>query len=281
MRTDLYREGLHYVRELIGEKPHFAVILGSGLGDFAERLKRKVVIETSKIPGYPRLTVAGHSGKIAVGVLGTARVMVFQGRVHFYEFADYHGVFFPIHLLHDLGVPRLIVTNAAGGINRTFAPMDLMLIVDHLNFTFHSPEGVLRASTTRFRHGRYYSPELSETAWQVSRKLNIPLRSGVYCGLLGPSYETHAEIEMLSRAGADAVGMSTVKEVALAHRFGIEVLGISIISNMATGITHTKHSHEEVTNVAKAGSRTLSLLLEGIIIEASSKSNRRTISEQK
>ena len=241
-------------------KPEIALILGSGLGRFAERLQVSHTFHTAELPHYPRLSVEGHSGKIHFGTLTNGGktslpLIVFEGRVHYYESGSLELTTFPIDLAHRLGARRLIVTNAAGGINRTFKPGDLMLIQDFLSLSFLAVPALkkasLKASIRPFKRSEPpFDEGLQAIALESAKKLSIQLQRGVYCWLKGPSYETPAEIEMLSLMGADAVGMSTVPEVvrALAHR--MKVLGISVISNMAAGISGQKLSHSEVTETA-------------------------------
>lgn len=269
MILSTYSKGIDHVLKRIAKAPDIAVILGSGLGHFATRLQRTVIIDTDTIPGYPTFTVKGHPGRIVVGRIGVINVLTFQGRIHYYEFGNYDGVLFPIILSHQLGVRRLIITNTAGGINRNFSPSDLMLIVDHMNFMGENPIQSFRFPSKRHKHAPYYSPTLISVAKQAAAEIDLPIRSGVYCAVKGPNYETGAEVEMLYRLGADAVGMSTVPEVTLAHQFDIEVLGISLISNMATGITRFRHSHVDVTTVARIAAGNLTVLLERVISKIS------------
>lgn len=245
------------ITKCLGTRPAIALVLGSGLGRFAERLDVSHTFHTSELPHYPRLSVEGHSGKIHFGTVQRAGktsppLVVFGGRVHFYESAALELTTFPIDLAHRLGARQLVVTNAAGGINRKFKPGDLMLIQDLLSLSFLGLERAdhgTRASAVRpFRQGAPpFDPKLQAIALDSARELSLELQRGVYCWLKGPSYETPAEIEMLSRMGADAVGMSTVPEVVRAVSYGMKVLGISVISNMASGIATKKLSHAEVT----------------------------------
>ncbi len=265
MSVDNYREGVDFVSKNIRGTPDVVVILGSGLAQFGAQLEEKSIIDIHTIPGLPAPTVEGHPGRIVCGRIGSGTVLVFQGRTHYYEFGNYNGVLFPVILAQQLGVRRLFITNAAGGINRNLSPCDLMLIVDHLNLMHEDPARSIRLPHGKHEHTPYYSPALIKLAKQSAAEINLPIRSGVYCAVKGPNYETVAETEMLSRLGADAVGMSTVPEVMLAHRLGIDVLGVSVISNMATGISRTKHSHSDVTAVAKIAARNLTALLERLI----------------
>ncbi|TAK55378.1 MAG: purine-nucleoside phosphorylase [Bacteroidetes bacterium] len=240
---------ISFIRTKTTAKPTVAIVLGSGLGDFAESLSSKVIIPTEAIPHYPVSTVEGHKGRLVFGKIGKLNLLAFQGRVHYYETGNLHTILYPIRVAHALGIKKLIVTNAAGGINSNFNPGDLMLISDHINLTFENPlNGVDTAS--RKRNVPQYAPEMQTLLSEIARTHNIPLQHGVYAGVKGPSYETSAEIKMLRSYGADAVGMSTVNEVSLASALGIKVAGISCITNFAAGIKDLKLSHAEVTEVA-------------------------------
>lgn len=261
MTLETYRQGVDNVLKSVGQTPDLAVILGSGLGGFANRLHKRITIDTRGIPGYPTFTVEGHPGRIVHGYVANVRVLAFQGRIHHYECGNYEWPLFPVVLSHQLGLRRLIITNTAGGINRSFSPRDLMVIVDHMNFMDDDPLRPFQFPPEARRHTPCYSPTLIDLAQQAASEIGLPLQTGVYCGVKGPSYETAAEIEMLHRLGADAVGMSTVPEATLAHQLGVEVLGISLISNMATGIAQSRHTHTEVTSIAKIAGGNLSKLL--------------------
>lgn len=252
-------------------KPAIGLILGSGLGEFAEELSPAVSISASDIPFYPQSTVQGHAGRL---VLGTIRqdgneslpLVVLQGRVHFYETGDLDPVLFPVRLAAQLGISSLIVTNAAGAVNRSYSPGDLMLIRSTLNLTFQSiPAG----SKTKSVSSAILDPVLAEHFRQNAKSLGVQLREGTYCWLKGPSYETAAEIEMLARVGADAVGMSTVPELTLAAASGIRTAGLSLLSNMGTGIREEKLSHQEVTDTASRVKQRLSSLLRSTIMSMS------------
>jgi purine-nucleoside phosphorylase len=236
-------------------------VLGSGLGDFADGLWDKVVFDTGAIPRYPRSSVAGHKGRIVFGRTGRRDVLVFQGRLHFYECGDLSIVLHPVHVAAALGVKTLIVTNAAGGVNRSFRPGDLMLIEDQINMTFeHLPGAAAGEQTVDL-----FSPRLRRIAMEAAGRRGISLRTGVYAGVKGPSYETAAEVEFLRRVGADAVGMSTVFETRRAVRLGMEVLGLTCITNLATGIGAERLSHAEVTEVGLKVRKVFGGLLEDVI----------------
>ncbi len=238
------------------------LVLGSGLGDFASRVAHPAFIETSEIPHFPVSTVPGHRGRMVFGKIGGTRICVLQGRVHFYESGELEQVLYPIRLFARLGIRTLIVTNAAGGVNPGFSPGDLMMITDQINLTFEKP-----VEAARVRHRETFDRGLREVIRDVAGTKGIPLRSGVYCGVKGPSYETAAEIRMVRRLGADAVGMSTVNEVSLATSLGMRVAGISCITNLSTGISGEKLSHAEVTDVAAGVRQKFGELLGGVIRE--------------
>ena len=235
-----------HIREQAHTSPTVGLILGSGLGDYAESLPNAISISTSTIPNYPLSSVEGHKGSLVFTSLGGKNMVAFQGRVHFYESNDIESVLFPIHVAYQLGVRTLIITNAAGGINRSFTPGDLMVISDQVDLTT-----IPLPFSGDMQHAQrsLYDTKLLLQVQKIGQRDTIPLKSGVYVGLKGPSYETAAEIEMIHRIGGDAVGMSTVLEVTLAATLGMRVVGISCITNLATGITNRKLSHSEVTEV--------------------------------
>ena len=272
----MVQQSVEYLRSQYKEVPTIAVVLGSGLGDFAQQIKDPVVVATKDIPGYPVSTVAGHAGKIIFGRLESggrtsARLIVFQGRVHLYECNDLKKVVHPIRVAAAMGATTLIVTNAAGGINRQFDSGTLMFIRDFINLTQENPlvgttEGI--ASLNR-RLEPPMTPELLAKAKQTALDLGIKTKEGIYCWTKGPTYETAAEIRMMGTIGADAVGMSTVPEIIVAHELGMKVLGISCITNMATGISPTKLSHEEVTETANRVKNDFTRLVSEIILSVS------------
>ncbi|MFB3126087.1 MAG: purine-nucleoside phosphorylase, partial [Candidatus Acidiferrales bacterium] len=230
-------------------RPRIGLVLGSGLGAFADGLQDATAIPYQQIPHFPVSTAVGHAGRLVVGQCAKIPVAVMQGRVHFYEGYSLREVTFPIRVLGALGIRALVFTNAAGGINRKLRARGLLLIRDHLNFQGSNP--LLGANDERFGPRfpdmtEAYSKKFRTTAKQVARKLRLRLFEGVYAALHGPSYETPAEIRALARLGADVVGMSTVPEVIVANYMGIEVLGISCVTNMAAGISKKKINHDEV-----------------------------------
>jgi purine-nucleoside phosphorylase len=257
-----------FVKSKAPDVPRLAVILGSGLGAFAERVQDGIVIPTAEIPHYPRSTVAGHAGRWIIGSIAGKKILAMQGRVHMYEGYPPATVVFPVHVMAELGIGRLIVTNAAGGINPLFVPGDLMLIDDHINMMFANP---LRGQHRKEWGDRWpdmyapYTPDLQKIALQTALELGIPLRRGILFAARGPSYETAAEIQMARRFGADAVTMSTVPEVIVAVSHRMQVMGISCITNLATGLSAGKLDHEEVTETANRIGATFTQLLTGVI----------------
>lgn len=263
-----------FIRTQTRLKPSIAIVLGSGLGDFAEQLEDQVAIRTSTIPFYPRSTVHGHEGKIVFGKLGRVPLLVFQGRVHLYETGQLETILYPVRIAKALGIKTLIMTNAAGGINNKFSSADLMLITDQINLTFQKPledlglgppERLKPFSRARITDFGLYDEKLQRVITNVAKKGKIALRRGVYCGVEGPSYETAAEIRMIRTIGGDAVGMSTVNEVSLAARLGIKVAGISCITNLSTGMSASRLSHKEVTEVASKVKRKFSSLIGEVV----------------
>ncbi len=252
------------VREKTDFIPRTAVVLGSGLGAFADRIERAVSIEYRDLPGFPISTVQGHLGRFVFGTVGKEPVAVMQGRVHFYEGYSMEEVVLPLRVLHALGAERLVLTNAAGGIRSDLNPGSLMLLSDHISCFVPSPligpnEDALGA---RFPDmSNVYSPRLAEKARAAAAELNIPLKEGVYLQTTGPNYETPAEIRLYRALGADAVGMSTACEAMAARHMGMEVCGISCITNSAAGLGDKPLSHAEVQETAgRAGIQFQSLL---------------------
>jgi purine-nucleoside phosphorylase len=240
-----------------------AIIAGSGLGGIAAAVSRATVVPYSKIAGFPKAKVAGHAGRLVVGHLAGKQVAVFCGRVHLYEGHSAATVATPVRVAHKLGVRTLIVTNAAGGVNRQFRAGDLMLIEDHLNYTGTNPLVGVPGAFVDLTEA--YSRRLRRLALTVAKRQRLTLRRGVYAALLGPSYETPAEVRALRRLGADVVGMSTVPEVIAARHLGLEVLGISCITNRAAGLAGKKLSHTEVLTMGRLAGSKLTRLLTGIL----------------
>jgi purine-nucleoside phosphorylase len=248
-----------------------AVVLGSGLGLFADTLQNPLVIPYSEIPHFQQSTVQGHAGRLVIGDIAPGfTIACMQGRFHYYEYNDMQTVVFPTRVFRQMGVSFLILTNAAGGINTGFKPGTLMLITDHINLMGDNP---LKGFNHNFLGPRFpdlseaYSPKLRQLAQKVAEKEGIELQQGVYAGLSGPCYETPAEIRMLRTLGADAVGMSTVPEVIAANHAGLPVLGISCITNLAAGLSQHKLNHQEVMDTAEQVRSQFVRLLNGILRE--------------
>jgi len=275
------------VREQTDQTPEIALVLGSGLGDLADTAENAEVVEATEIPGYPQSTVEGHHGRLVFGTLEGRRVVFVQGRVHLYEAYDVEQVTFPVRLVHALGAERLLVTNSAGGINRTFSLGTLMFITGHLNFAFASPvvgrragprerprtasrqgyggDTASAADASAPLHRPYYDAAWTDQAEEVALDLGVETRRGTYVWALGPSYETKAEIRAFERFGGDAVGMSTVPEVIQAQQLGMRVLGISTITNPAAGMGADRLDHEDVLRVGQQVRGDLTRLVRNIV----------------
>ena len=249
----LLEKWVRAVREVTDFTPEIGIVLGSGLGDFARLVDRKAEVSYASLPGFPVSTVAGHAGKLIFGYVRAVPVVVMQGRVHYYEGYSMNEVVAPIRLMGLLGAKKLLLTNAAGGVNTSFTPGDLMLITDHISAFVPSP---LRGENPqelgpRFPDmSRVYDEEMGRAVLEAGEKLGESLQQGVYLQWQGPNYETPAEIRMFRTLGADAVGMSTVCEAIAARHMGLRVCAISCITNMACGILPQPLSHEEVQQTA-------------------------------
>lgn len=265
---DKISEAADSVRRRIGATPDVAIVLGSGLGEFAAALRDAVSCAYDEIPHWPASAVVGHAGRLVVGTMAGKRVAALSGRAHFYEGYDLRTVTFPTRVLGRLGVPTLVLTNAAGGINVDFTPGTLMLIDDHLNLMGTNPLVGPNDDRLGVRFpdmSEVYSTRLRGIAADASRATGVPLARGIYVALHGPSYETPAEIRYLRTIGADAVGMSTVPEAIVARHMGIEVLGISCITNAAAGVLPQPLVHDDVMEVARRVRAEFSTLLEAIV----------------
>ncbi len=242
-------EAADSIRARLGERrPAIALILGSGLGALADELDEPTVVPFAEIPGFPAATVAGHEGRLVAGLLEGREAMALAGRFHIYEGHSADTAALPVRVIAALGARTLFVSNAAGGINRTFRAGDLMLIRDHINLMWRNPLiGPVRPGEERFPDmSEPYDRALLEVLRRCAEDLRVPVVEGVYAGLTGPAYETPAEVRMLERLGADAVGMSTVPEVIAARALGLRVAGVSCISNPAAGLSAEPLSHDEV-----------------------------------
>ncbi|MGW9526816.1 purine-nucleoside phosphorylase [Paenibacillus terrae] len=262
------QEAADYIRAKSGIRPEIGLILGSGLGILADLIQEGISIPYQDIPHFPVSTVEGHEGELLLGTIEGRAVVMMKGRFHMYEGYGPQLTAFPVRVMKQLGIQSLLVTNAAGGVNTSYEAGDLMVISDHLNLTGQNPLIGPNDSALGVRFpdmSEAYSRRLRGIAKQTAAQQGFSLQEGVYAGLLGPNYETPAEIVMLRTLGADAVGMSTVSEVTVARHAGIEVLGFSCITNMAAGILDQPLSHDEVMETAeKVREKFLNLVL-GII----------------
>jgi len=257
-----------FLRERIGHLPDAAIVLGSGLGDFADSLGEPVTIPYEDIPYWPASTVIGHAGKLVVGTSRGRRILVLAGRVHFYEGHDLATVTFATRVLWKLGIRVLVLTNAAGGINTNFAQGALMVIDDHINLMGSNPLVGPNDDEFGFRFPdmtEVYSKRLRGLADASAQAINLPVEHGVYIAVHGPSYETPAEIRAFRTWGADAVGMSTAPEAIVARHMKMEVLGISCITNMAAGVLPQPLHHDEVMETAARVKGQFIALLEGVV----------------
>jgi purine-nucleoside phosphorylase len=234
-------------------QPKVALVLGSGLGNFADKARIVATVNYSDIEGFPVSTVQGHSGRFIFGYIGDVPVVMMQGRVHYYEGYDIKDVVMPIRIMGLLGAKSLILTNAAGGVDPTFKPGTIMLITDHISCFVPSPlmgKNIEELGTRFPDMTAVYDKEYRGFAIDIAKNMNLDLRQGVYVQLSGPNYETPAEINMVSRLGANAVGMSTVCEAMAARHMGLRVCGVSCITNMAAGLNATPLTHTEVAETA-------------------------------
>jgi len=270
-RGDLHSRALEaaaVLRAVVTEVPKIAVVLGSGLNELAGRIGEPTTIPYDQIPHFPRTSVAGHAGQVSLGSLAGVAVLVFQGRFHHYEGHDLETVTFPVRVLQQLGVSRLILTAATGGIRAELRPGNLVILTDHLNLIGDNPLRGLNDSRLGPRFPdmtEVYSRRLRTIAKEEGKRLSIELVPGVYACMPGPSYETPAEIKMLRTLGADVVGMSTVPEAIVAHHAGIEVLAFALVSNAAAGVVGTPITHEEVLEAGRRAAPTLARLIEKVI----------------
>ncbi len=265
--TDIQAATQYILDKTQGFQPEIGMILGSGMGIMADEIPNPVYVPYGEIPGFPESTVKGHAGRLVIGELEGRRVVVMQGRFHYYEGIPIQILALPPRVFRELGVTKMLVTNAAGGCNPEFQVGDLMLIRDHLNFAFNNPlmGPNLNAFGPRFPDtSKAYDEEMMETARQVAAEQGIVLREGVYQFMTGPSYETPAEVRMARTLGADALGMSTVPEVIAAAQCGVRVLGISFISNLAAGISEHSLSHAEVVETMETVKDKFIALVRGI-----------------
>lgn len=262
------KECYEEIKEWIPLKPKVALILGSGLGDFVDTIEIKGEISYQNIKGFPVSTVAGHKGRFVFGYVGKVPVVIMQGRVHYYEGYSMEEVVMPVRLMKLMGAEILFLTNAAGGINKQFQPGDFMMITDHITEFVPSPllgENLEELGLRFPDMSNVYDLCLQKHMKKCAKNLNIPMRQGVYIQFTGPAYETPAEIRMSHVLGADAVGMSTACEAMAAKHMGMQVCGISCISNMASGISEKPLSHKEVQETADRVAPDFKKLVWGII----------------
>lgn len=259
---------INFIREKIKDfTPEIALVLGSGLGEFTKGLDG-IQIPYSEIPDFKASTVKGHKGSLFFTELFNKKIVVMQGRLHFYEGYDLSDITYPIKVFKTLGVKTIILTNAAGSLRKTLAPSDLMLIKDHINFTAKNPLIGQNDDTLGERFpdmSDVYTKKMRELVKKCALKNNIPLEEGVYLMTTGPSYETPAEVKMFGMLGADAVGMSTVPEAIVSNYLGLNTIGISLITNYASGISDKKLSHTEVVEMGKIASEQFAKLINSII----------------
>ena len=242
-------EAANYIKQKLATVPSIGLILGSGLGVIADEMNNQIVIDYKDIPYFPSSTVAGHKGQLVIGTIEGKYVITMQGRFHYYEGYTMEQITFPVRVFKQIGIDSLMITNAAGGINKTFEPGDLMIITDHINQMGTNP--LIGPNNdewgTRFPDmSQVYDLEYIDHVLACAKELNLNIKKGIYVGNTGPAYETPAEINMLNILGGDAVGMSTVPEAIVARHASLRVLGISCISNMAAGVLDQPLSHEEV-----------------------------------
>ena len=269
--TSLYERAEHAARTIrarMNVEPRIAIVLGSGLGGFADDFEDAVRIPYEEIPGFPRSTVQGHEGRLIAGKVDSVPVLAMQGRVHYYEGYALEEVTFPVRTFKLLGIKTLVLTNAAGGINVQLTQGALMVLSDHVNLMGENP---LRGPNDDRFGPRFpdmsavYSPALQELVVEEAKAIGVEVRRGIYGGLSGPSYETPAEIHLLRNLGADAVGMSTVPEAIVARHMDMEVLGISCITNMAAGISDEPIDHAEVMATGDRVRGTFTQLLRKVV----------------
>lgn len=250
-----------------GFVPELAIVLGSGMGELAERIEQRACVPFSEIPHMVPATAEGHAGTLVLGELAGRRVACLRGRIHAYEGNSAQQVAFPVYLLRELGAQALVVTNAAGGIDPSFQVGELMLIEDHINLQMINPVigGLPELGPRFFDMTHAYSPQLRQLAREAAASCGVQLREGVYIGVLGPSFETPAEIRAFRAMGADAVGMSTVQEVIAANQLGLPVLGISLISNPAAGVCDEPLSIEDVSRAAELAAGNIGRIIEAVL----------------
>lgn len=264
------KETSEFIKNVINDTPDFAIILGSGLGKLKNEISPKFVIDYTDIPNFPKTTVVGHSGSLIYGILEGKKVLLMNGRFHYYEGHDMHTVVFPIRVFHLLGIKNLIVSNASGGVNKDFQVADVMLIKDHINMM---PEHPLRGKNLDEFGPRFvdmsepYNLKMLEIAEKIASENNIDIKKGVYVSLQGPTFETPSEYGLVRAIGGDAVGMSTVPEVIVAKHQGMNCFGISIITDLGGPEIAFNVSHEEVLQAANKAMPKVITIVKGLVKE--------------
>ncbi|REG90806.1 purine-nucleoside phosphorylase [Flavobacterium aquicola] len=265
---DKVQETVSYIKEKFNFSPEYGIILGSGLGGFTEEIVIEYVLPYDEIPNFPVSTVQGHKGALVFGTIGTKNVVAMQGRFHYYEGYSMKEVTFPVRVMKYLGVEKLIVSNASGGVNSTYKVGSIVIIKDHINFM---PEHPLRGKNDERFGPRFvnmslpYSVEMMAKAKAIAKEFNIEIHDGIYLGLQGPTFETLAEYRMVKNLGADCVGMSTVPEVIVARHMDLETFGVSIITDMGDEESILSISHDEVLEAAKGAEPHLRKLVKELI----------------
>ncbi|MEZ7514203.1 purine-nucleoside phosphorylase [Flavobacterium frigidarium] len=266
---DQVQETVNYINKINNFNPEYGVILGSGLGSFTEDIKIEFTLPYNEIPNFPVSTVQGHKGALVFGTIGTKKVVAMQGRFHYYEGYSMKEVTFPLRVLKYLGVKKLIVSNASGGVNPDYKIGEIIIIKDHINFT---PEHPLRGANDERFGPRFvnmsepYSRKMIIKAKQLAEELNIEVKDGIYLGLQGPSFETLAEYKMVKILGADCVGMSTVPEVIVARHMDLETFGVSVITDIGDEANIDSISHDEVLEAAQSAEPNVRKLIRELII---------------
>lgn len=266
---DQVQETVSYINERIDFTPEYGVILGSGLGSFTDEMKVEYTLPYNEIPNFPVSTVQGHKGALVFGTIGDKKVVAMQGRFHFYEGYSMTEVTFPVRVMKFLGVEKLVVSNASGGVNPSYKVGSVVMITDHINMT---PEHPLRGKNDERFGPRFvnmsepYSKKMIAKATELAKELNIEVHEGIYLGLQGPTFETLAEYKMVKILGADCVGMSTVPEVIVARHMDLETFGISVITDMGNEESIGTISHDEVLEAAKEAEPKVRSLIKELIL---------------
>jgi purine-nucleoside phosphorylase len=267
---DKVQETVSYIKDKIDITPEYGVILGSGLGSFTDEMNVEFILPYNEIPNFPLSTVQGHKGALVFGTIGDKKVVAMQGRFHFYEGYSMKEVTFPVRVMKYLGINKLIVSNASGGVNPVYRVGDIILIKDHINF---APEHPLRGVNDERFGPRFvnmsepYSRKMIAKAKELAGNLNIEVKDGVYLGLQGPTFETLAEYKMVKIVGADCVGMSTVPEVIVARHMDLETFGVSVITDMGDEDSIGTISHDEVLEAAQKTEPKVRTLIKELILQ--------------